>query len=209
MPRGPWTVHSSAESLENVALGRPRLGRHYGQEGHGLVGLIVVGFVANRYWDALTCRLAHGQVPSIGYTDVSGAARRVPRSDPPTVVGFWITNCAYSERVMSVLNDIRQRYPEGQIDVVAFFLNPIAPAQLRAIRSREGYRMIVAPAQPPVELVATLDEEYGIHAPGRDIYVVARSGRLRRVDASDWDTPQARIESQVVELIERTQRNPS
>jgi len=141
--------------------------------------------------------------PSISFTDVDGQSRILPTSGRPAIVGFWIKDCRYCARVMAILNRIRQQYPVEKLDVVAFYLNVIDAPELRDIQFRKGYRMVIAEAQPPVELIASLDKAYGIRGPGRDIYVVDKNGRIRVIDAGNLDKPWEQIESQITEALSK------
>ena len=91
-----------------------------------------------------------------------------------------------------------------ELDIVAFYLKEIDSSELKAIRSSQGYRMVIAEARPPVELIAALNKAYGIRGPGRDIYVVDTKGRIRAIDTSDLTKPWGRIESELKAALNDT-----
>ena len=149
-------------------------------------------------------KLIYGKPPTgISYVDTEGQIRMVPSFQRPALVGFWIQGCRYCARVMSILNRIRQQYPPERLDVVAFYLNEIETSELRSIRNRMGYDMIIAEAQPPVELIAALDRAYRIRGPGRDIYVVDTKGKIRAIDTSDLGKSRGDIESEIIEALRK------
>jgi len=149
-------------------------------------------------------KLIYGKPPAgISYVDTEGQIRVVPSSQRPAIVGFWIQGCRYCERVMAILNRIRRQYPPEKLDVVAFYLNEIDTSELRSIRNRMGYDMIIAEAQPPVELIAALDKRYRIRGPGRDIYVVDTKGKLQAIDTGDLGKSRWDIEVEIIEAVNR------
>ena len=146
-------------------------------------------------------------VPEVAFTDVRGQSRNFSRSTKPAVVGFWIEECGYSQRMMRVLRHVRQRYPGEQLDVIGFELNSMADSQISAVASREGYDMgaILAGAQNSPGLIQNLQDGFGIRGPGRDVYVIEKNGRLRTVpvvDSSDEPLDPAAVESAVEARIE-------
>lgn len=170
-----------------------------------VVVLAATGYAAVRIWGEISSRPEALQVTPVRYVVPLAGTRELPRPDRVSVVGFWITNCSYSENLLSVMNAVRYRYPERQVDVVGFHLNPTTPAELQAYRVRNGYRFTLVPAQPPIQLVAKLDSTYGFRLPGRDVYVVHPSGRALKVDVSGRDSMAKQV-ARVSEAIDQIMR---
>jgi thiol-disulfide isomerase/thioredoxin len=147
-----------------------------------LIGLLAWG--GWKEWDEHRARPA----PVVPYTDVAGGRHALNHAMKPTVVGFWITHCGYSRRMMSVLGRVRGRYGADQVDVVGFELNPMSDAEVASNASNEGYDngATLAAAQQNEDLIRRLAEGFKIRGPGRDIYVVDRKGRYHAVAAVDW-----------------------
>jgi hypothetical protein len=139
--------------------------------------------------------------PDALYTAISGGAWPSSGTGKPAVIVFWITNCPYAARAMSVLNDIRREYPVSEVDVVGFYLNKIDPQELTRIGSMMNYQATLLPAQDPPELVWSLDSAFSLKGAGRAIYVVNRSGSISSVDASDLGVPDSDIVSRVIKLV--------
>jgi len=162
---------------------------------------------------AVVCAIAFGvykyehpsgpHVPDLSYTDVAGKSRTLRGTGKPAVIGFWITDCPYCDRMMNVLNKVRRDYPETRVDVIGFYLNRTTPQALSELGAGKDYAMTLAPAQPPVELVAALDKGFGLRGPGRDIYLVDRDGGVRTVDVSNLETPFKDIYPKIQEFLEQ------
>ena len=124
-------------------------------------------------------------VPAVSFTDVQGGIHDFSRLGKPAVVGFWIDECGYSQRAMSVLNEMRQDYSPEQLDVIGFYLNPRSDSDIAALGEREGYNATLAGAQESPELIESLQKSFDIRGPGRDIYVIDRNGIIHTVKAVD------------------------
>ncbi len=122
-------------------------------------------------------------VPALSYTDVQGRVHDFSRLDKPAVIGFWIDECGYSQRVMSVLDEIREEYPADKLDVVGFYLNPRMDAEIAAVGAREGYNVTLAGAQESPGLIENLQKSFDIRGPGRDIYVIDKTGIIHTIKA--------------------------
>jgi thiol-disulfide isomerase/thioredoxin len=158
----------------------------------------LIGFGAYKYKHPSGPR-----VPDLAYTDVAGQARKLRGTGKPAVIGFWIADCPYCERMMAVLNKVRRDYPEEQVDVVGFYLNRTTPQALKELGAGQNYAMTLAQAQPPTELVAALDKGFAIRGVGRDIYLVDKDGGFRTVDVSDLETPFKDIYPRITEFLEQ------
>ena len=171
-----------------------------------LRNLVIAAALLCGAWQ-LKVKLWPRHVPAVSFTDVQGLNRSFSRSTKPAVVGFWIQECGYSQRMMRVLRHVRQRYPGEQLDVIAFELNSMPDSQISAIASREGYQMgaTLAGAQNTPGLIQTLQDGFAIRGPGRDVYVIDKNGRLRTVpavDSGDEPLDPAAVESAVDARIE-------
>ncbi len=138
--------------------------------------------------------------PAVSYTDVQGNSHSFSQLDKPAVVGFWIDECGYSQRMMAVLNQIRQNYPADQLDVVGFYLNSRSNSDIAAVADKEGYQVTLAAAQSTPQLIESLQSGFDIRGPGRDIYVIDKTGRIHTIKAVNGNNsplPENQIESQV------------
>jgi hypothetical protein len=137
-------------------------------------------------------KAAAGQrVPAaLTYRDVDGQARTFQHEDAvPTVVAFWISNCGYSQNAMWALNEVRRQYPEDEVDVVGFYMNPSMDAQTKSIAKREKYEVTLATVQNmslgPNALYGELNDAFHLRGVGRDVYVVDKEGRIHTIPAVD------------------------
>jgi hypothetical protein len=144
------------------------------------------------------------RAPAISFADVEGKTRDFRKLERPMAVAFWIQECPFCQNAMSVLDGVRRENPADKLDVVGFYLNSQSPSDVASLGSREGYGVTLAPAQPPNELIAALHSSFKIRGPGRDIYVVDRSGRYRAVstvDGSGARRPGDEIRAEVNALV--------
>lgn len=149
-------------------------------------------------------RLQEPTAPAITFADVAGKTRDFRNLDRPMVAGFWIENCSYSAKAMAVLQSVRQGNPAGDLDVVGFFLNAKSGAEVAHAGALEGYRVTLAPCQPPVELIAALAPAFRIRGPGRDLYVLDRRGHyhvVSMVDGNGNSRPKAEVQDEVSGLV--------
>lgn len=140
-------------------------------------------------------------VPDMSYTVVSGETRKLAGTGKPAIIGFWILDCPYAARVMTVLNNIRQDYPESQVDVIGFYVNKIEIQELEKIGFNKNYQIVLSPAQSPPELVWNLDRTFKLRGPGMDIYVVDKKGGIRSIDTSDLNMADSEIYPKIKELV--------
>mgnify|MGYP001586539627 FL=1 len=106
--------------------------------------------------------------------------------------------------MMEVLKSVRQESSADALDVVGFFLNEMSSPDVASLGAREGYWVTLAACQPPTELIAALQSSFNIRGPGRDIYVLDRSGRYRAVstvDAGGNGRPAVEIKAEVSALL--------
>lgn len=164
-----------------------------------LSNLILLGLLIYGGWQ-LSGRF-RASAPAIVFTDVDGKKRDFRKLERPMAVGFWIEDCPYCQNAMGVLNDVRQEHSREKLDVVGFFLNARDPSEVASLGSREGYWITLAAGQPPGEpLIRDLDNAFHIRGPGRDIYVIGRSGSYRAVstvDAAGERRPAGEIKAEV------------
>lgn len=140
--------------------------------------------------------------PNMIFADAEGKSHRFVNSDRPVVVGFWITQCGYSQRVMHVLNYIRKDYPIDKLDVIGFYLNAgMSDEQILAAGRAEGYKVNLAPAQRTIDMIRGLHTAFGIRGPGRDLYVVDQKGWISSVKADDTAQSEAEIEFKLRRLL--------
>lgn len=130
-------------------------------------------------------RLQGPSAPAVAFTDVDGKTRDFRKLERPMAVGFWIEGCPYCANAMGVLNGVRRENSPETLDVVGFFLNSRSSSDVASLGASEGYWVTLAAAQPPTELIAGLQSSFDIRGPGRDIYVIDRSGRYRVVSTVD------------------------
>lgn len=153
-----------------------------------LIIAAVIGIGAYMWWQHRAV-----QINNIEYTDVNGTARTLGAGGKPAIVGFWIADCGYSGHALYLLSRIRQQYSESQLDVVGFYLNSITREELAKLVDARSfgfdYNFTMAPAQPPVELIAELAKTFNIRGPGRNLYVISKTGAMRAVDISDIKEP--------------------
>lgn len=141
--------------------------------------------------------------PPVGFTDVEGKERDFRKLERPMVVVFWIEDCPYCRNAMAVLNKVRRENFPDKLDVVGFFLNERSSPEVASLGAGAGYRVTLAAAQPPEELIAALHSSFGIRGPGRDIYVIDRAGRYRVVSTVDGRQlrPESEIKAEVAALL--------
>lgn len=148
-------------------------------------------------------RLRGPSVPPVSFTDVDGKTRDFRKLERPLVVGFWIEGCPYCANAMGVLNSVRQETSVDKLDVVGFFLNARSSPEVASLGAGEGYWVTLAASQPPTELIVALHSSFRIRGPGRDIYVIGRSGRYRVVSTVNGQEPrpQREIKAEVDALL--------
>ena len=141
------------------------------------------------------------RVPDLKYTDVTGKVRMLRGTGKPAVIGFWIADCPYCERMMGVLNKVRRDYPEAQADIIGFYFNATTAGALKELGAAKNYERTLVQAQPPTELVAALDKGFSPRGVGRDIYLVDKDGGIHTVDVSDLETPFKDIYPKITEFL--------
>lgn len=159
--------------------------------------LLAVGLGALWWWRAPKT------APELAYRDTKGGLHAFGPGAKPSVVVFWVSPCPYCERALTVLDDLRWRFPEDRLDVVGIYLNPASDAEVDEIGKREGRRITLAGAQHSgsLDLVRALDSGFGFGAPGREIYVVDAQGKMRAIDSSDLGYPTGSLETLVIQAI--------
>jgi len=161
-----------------------------------LVIACLIAFGAYKYKHPVGAR-----VPDLEYADVTGKVRTLRGTGKPAVIGFWIADCPYCERMMGVLNKVRRDYPESQVDVIGFYFNVTTPEALKELGAANNYGMTLAQAQPPTERVAALDKGFSPRGVGMDIYLVDKDGGIHTIDVSNLETPFKDIYPKVTEFL--------
>ncbi len=127
-----------------------------------------------------------GKAPDLAYTDTRGGFHNsLAAAGKPALVVLWVTPCPYCTRAMNVLDRLRKRYPEEDLDIVGFYLNPADSASVESTARGEGHSIMVAQGQPTGPFVQALTNGMGFRGPGRDIYVIGKDGKYEAVDSSD------------------------
>ena len=139
--------------------------------------------------------------PALAYTDTKGATRALNASTKPAVVVLWVTPCSYCTRAMNVLDTVRRLYPESDLDVVGFYLNPVSDAELDRMAAAEGRTFTMAQGQPTAPFVEQLLSGLDFRGTGRDIYVIGPDGHYKAVDSSDLSKPDYAVLQQVRSLL--------
>lgn len=143
-----------------------------------------------------------GAAPALAFTDTHGKYRTLSAPDRPTAVVLWVSPCAYCDRSLGVLDEIRRLYKPEDLDVVGFYLNPVRDDELDQLAVREKHATLtMARGQPTPDFVEKLTDGFGFRGTGRDIYIVGRDGRYIAVDASDLSAPTYGILQQVRGLL--------
>jgi thiol-disulfide isomerase/thioredoxin len=123
-------------------------------------------------------------VSSVTFQDVLGNERKLGPGRV-AVVGFWISPCGYSDRMLKILKSIRSEYREEDLDVIGFYLNPTSNDTLLKLKPPADYPLIFAAAQQRHDLIAKLHREFHIRGGGSDVYVVDRTGKIHVIDVSN------------------------
>jgi thiol-disulfide isomerase/thioredoxin len=155
-------------------------------------------------------RVSGPAAPAVSFADVDGKTRDFRKLERPMAVGFWIENCPYCANAMAVLKSVRQENAAEKLDVVGFFLNARSAPDVASLGAREGYWVTLAAAQPPTDLIRALHSSFGIRGPGRDIYVIDRSGRysvVSTVDGSGGRRPESEIKAEVTARLKDVLKN--
>ncbi|MBI5238893.1 MAG: redoxin domain-containing protein, partial [Elusimicrobia bacterium] len=129
---------------------------------------------------ALACESPGGgssspRAPAVEFKDLQGNSHSLASLDKPAVVGFWISNCGYCRNMLGILNSVIAKNRDGA-DVYGIYLNDVPESEISGAAAEENFSGIAAAAQQRVEVIKTFHETFGIRGPGRDVYVIDRSG---------------------------------
>ena len=127
------------------------------------------------------------RAPAVEFRDVVGKTHSLTNGTPK-LVAFWITNCGYSTRVLTVLEKIRAQIPEDKLEIVAFYVNPGSNQNVAAMEEVKQYHFSLAAAQQSPALIQQLQESFQIRGAGVDIYLVDALGKIHAVDAENVKT---------------------
>lgn len=131
----------------------------------------------------LTTHLFGGSASAGAFKDTQGKTHSLSGAQKPVVLGFWIEGCPSSDAVISVLNDIRVRYPEDKVEVLSFYLNTIDDSALASLAAQEGVRVPALQAQRTQEEHERLRTRFGLEGPA--VYVVDKGDRISTIPAAE------------------------
>lgn len=121
----------------------------------------------------------------------------------PTLVVFWISDCGWCERSMRVMDRLRDRYDEKDLDMVGIYLNPNSAQAIEDEARRKGHVFPVVSGQDMWDWkgIKEMLDEFGFKGTGRSIYLVDAQGAIHEVDASVWEIGEGIIEGRATDLI--------
>ena len=144
------------------------------------------------------------KAPSIELVDSRGAHWALGGSkQKPMVIGFWISPCAYSDRILKFMNRVRREYKTEGLDVVGVYLNPIDDASLNALLASKKLEFPVVAGQSSLDQIVTLNSSFGMRGAGVDLYLVDKKGRIHAVDAGQADVKSRDIENDLNKIIKK------
>ena len=137
----------------------------------------------------------------VRFQDVDGKIHDLAPGPAPKLYAFWIDRCGYSQRALSLMEELRTTTPASQLEMVGVFLNPATDEQVRRLADAGGVSIPVAAAQQSPEVIQGLVENFGFTAPGRDLYLVDRSGAIHKFDVSDRDASQEILATELASFV--------
>lgn len=167
----------------------------------GIKKTILRAAAAGLLCGAALAAAAGAPAPKPEYSDLYGNRRPLTSPDKVVVAGFWVNNCPYSERTMSLLTRLGADYPEEQVQITGFYMHEGTPDRVMELAGAKGYSMTLAIAQGAPGLRAALERVFKFGAPGQAVYVADRNGEVRAVSAADLEAPDEKIYAELRELI--------
>ena len=130
--------------------------------------------------------------PKVAKIDLSmtdgGTLRLGPRMAKPIVLAFIVENCGYSDRAVTVLNTLRRSFKSEVMQIVGVYLNPADIKTLTEFKSQKTAEFPLAAGQPNLDIIRALHKSFEIGYPGRQIFVIAKTGKIYSIDAGDVKT---------------------
>ncbi len=172
--------------------------------GKTLLVIVAVGAIAYFGWQQFAAAKLPPEIPFPDATGRIHSFQEYRGRGQPVLAAFWIQQCGYSDRTLTLLNSLRSKYPADRLAVVGFYLNPIEPGELAACGQQHGYRFTLVPLQTVGELgMKDLILSFGIDSAG-DVGILDAQGRVRKFISSRNVSPQAfeeRVRGAVAELV--------